>query len=844
MIRLPIVTALAAAFSVGASGEAVSAPPTPAPIAVTGPMSGPQIAKALDRASVLGSVLYVAAHPDDENTHLLAWFVGERNLRAAYVSLTRGGGGQNLIGAEQSELLGLIRTRELLEARRIDGAEQFFTRARDFGYSKTPEETLRIWDRDQALGDLVYVIRRVRPDVIVTRFPLKGKTHGHHVASAILAAEAFEAAADPKRFPEQLAHVDTWQATRVVENKPHWRIRPDTDTTGWLPHDVAGYDALVGHGWDEVAAASRSMHKSQGFGSAPRRGVVEYFVPVKGTPYKSDLLDGVDTSWARVAGGAAVGALIDRARAAFDPRHPDRILPLLVKARAAVDKVGDAHWRRVKAEALDQLIVAAAGVVIEAKADAATVAPGNRLSLTVEALARTPGDHKVMLESLAWPWQAATMPKKALHPRKPTTLKADVTVPLDHDPTVPHWLAERPTPGAYVIKDPRRIGDPDDPAAIRVLATLRIAGRTVEVSLPVEHVWVDPVMGQRRRDAQVTPPVTTTFGQSVVMVPTDRRGTSQAIELVIDGWAQDARATVHIDAPNGVTVSPNTHSVTLKNAGDQARIKLAVSAKRGAAPGELVVRLDAPTGKVAWQATTIDYPHIPRRTVLSPARLKVVPVDLKLGGSRIAYVPGSGDRVAASLASVGYDVDELPVAELLASTPKALSTYDAVIIGVRAYNVHSELFLAHDLLMDYVRAGGRVITQYQTNTRWRKLVGPMGPASFTISRGRVTDETATMRALDRKHPALRSPNALTDADWQGWVQERGLYFASTWDKRYTPILSANDPGEKPLTGSTLIAHEGKGVFIYTGLSFFRQLPAGVAGAYRLLANLLALDGRK
>ncbi|MFT7581918.1 MAG: hypothetical protein ACI9MR_003599, partial [Myxococcota bacterium] len=598
--------------------------------------------------------------------------------------------------------------------------------------------------------------------------------------------------------------------------------------------------------WAEIAAASRSMHKSQGFGSAPRRGVIEYFVPIAGKPYTDDLFSGIDTSWARVAHGAAVGKLLHKAAAELDPRHPERIVSTLVAARKALEGVTDTDVRTYKGRQIDRLILAASGVTLEAKGKTPTAVPSRALPVTLTAVARTAPEGGVVLADLIW--SHAGTPEHIntqLAARKPATWEHTFVPAREADYTIPHWLRARPTTANYVIDAPERIGDASDPAPLNVNVTLKIAGRTMNVSVPVEYVQVDPVMGERRRQVQIVPLMTANFDRSVMMVPS-QGGEKRTLDVIFKTTVDAAEAEVRFVAPKGVTVRPAKTTVRLAKGGDIKRVTLTVTASKTAQPGELRAEIETVLSDArgardgAYQAVELDHPHIPQQIVLLPASLRVVPVALKTGGKRVAYVPGSGDRVAESLRQVGYDVEEVTVSALASMHAADLAGFDALVIGVRAYNVYPTLTHSNDTLMDYVKRGGRVIVQYQTKNRFGGISGPLGPATFEIGRGRVTDETAAMRSLDAKHPALTSPNAIGPADWTGWVQERGLYFAKTWDTRYVPLFSANDPGESALTGSTIVADHGRGVFVYTGISFFRQLPAGVPGAYRLFANLLAL----
>lgn len=794
--------------------------------------------KAIDRLSVVGSVLYVAAHPDDENTRLIAWLVGERGLRTAYLSMTRGGGGQNLIGTEQAELLGIVRTGELLAARGVDGAEQRFTRMRDFGYSKGPDETLAIWGRDAALADVVWTVRSLRPDVIITRFDTAGPNHGHHTASAILAAEAFDVAADGTRYPEQLAHAPAWQTDRLLENKSHWRMTPETDTSGFIAAQVGTYDPLLGASYGEIAAHSRTMHKSQGFGSAPDRGpIVEYFGPIKGTAPQpgDDLLAGLDLTWKRFPGTEKLQATLARASQGFDPRDPAASLPVLAEAHALMATVPDAHWRRVKTAEIEAVMQACAGLWLDATAAAPAVAPGGKIEVALTAHARAPGAarHVKLIGVDLDPGPPVV--GGALDGQTPWTAKTTVNVPTDQRLSLPHWLSTPPTDARYVI-DAQPLRDlPDLPGVLRAVFTVELAGRRVSVTRAVDFTRTDAVLGERRHPVEVLPPVTVTFESPAVALP---RGQKSRVRMTLAATTDEpVKGTVELRAPPGITVEPASLPFAVNPKAPEMTVEVQITSRADAARGPLLAEAVAGGHRFAWQREVIDHDHLPRRTVLRPATLELVPLDLARGPQRIGYLRGPGDKVAEALRQVGYTVEEIGVDDVAGGD---LGRFDAIVTGVRAYNTHERLLALHAPLMAYVARGGRLIVQYNTNNRFNPLDGAIGPHPFAIGRDRVTDERAAMTAPNPEHPALTRPNRLVPADYEGWVQERGLYFAEGIDPKYEQVFQINDPGEKPLGGSLIVARHGKGVFVYTGLAFFRQLPAGVPGAFRLFANLLAL----
>jgi LmbE family N-acetylglucosaminyl deacetylase len=790
-----------------------------------------EVLRAIRRLQVVGSVLYVAAHPDDENTRLIAWLQGQKGLRTAYVSLTRGAGGQNLIGDQQGDLLGVIRTGELLAARQLDGALQFFTRARDFGYSKTPDETLRIWSREDVLEDVVRTVRTFRPDVIITRFEAGGgPNHGHHTASAILAAEAFKAAADPQRFP---GTGEPWQADRLIHNQSNWRITPETDTSGWLKLDVGSFDPLIGQSYGEVAARSRSQHKSQGFGAAPQFGSqIEYFTPLAGPPLTpaDDIFKGLVTGWNRFPGQAALVSVLAEAEAAFSPTAPHLALPALARAHALLEAVPDAHWRAVKRAELEAVMLACAGVRLSARFERPSVVPGEAVKVALSALSRAPVAVSVDEVKLS---VGGSTRGGALTENIPWINELAVTVPADAPLAVPHWLAQPGSPGLDGTLGAGRI----EPEASPMAATfaLTVAGRALSAQVPIEHAWTDAVAGERSHAVEVLPPVTATFEADSLLLPRGKAGT---VRLVLRASTPaGATGTLHLVAATGYTIRPKSLEFSLTEADPERVVEVAVEATPQAAPGPLTAEVETGGRRWSWQRAVIDAPHLPRRTVLRAAELPLVPVDLARGRTqRVGYIQGSGDKVPETLRQAGYTV-EIIDEETIAGGD--LKRFDALVAGIRAYNTKPRLLALHPQLMAYVKGGGRLIVQYNTNNRFNPLKAEIGPEPFEITRDRVTDETAELVAIDPKHPLLTSPNVLGPADFAGWVQERGLYFAGKWGPGYQAIFRANDPGEAPLEGGLIVAKHGKGVFVYTGLALWRQLPAGVPGALRLFANLLA-----
>jgi LmbE family N-acetylglucosaminyl deacetylase len=790
------------------------------------------LAHALDRLVNTARVLYVAAHPDDENTRLLAYLANDRHVTAAYLSLTRGGGGQNLIGTEQGELLDVVRTEELLAARALDGAQQRFTRLRDFGYSKSAAETLAIWGHEDALGDVVWVIRTFQPDVIVARFDEEPPNHGHHTASAVLAREAFTAAADARRFPEQLANgVTPWQAKRLLRNVPTWREGPPPADA--LALDVGTYDPRLGLGYADLAARSRSQHKSQGFGVAGERGpIIERFVSVAGSPPGRDILDGVEFGWKRFgADGAAVTAALGAARAALQRDHPERALPALLDARQALERLPDVPRVRDARAVVVPIIAAAAGVFVRATAAQPGVVPGGTVAVRVEITQRRPAG--LTLRGVDFGAAGVQRVEAPLPLNERRVVTHEVRVPADAAISAPYWLAEPPLPGRHVVRDAHLVGEPQGPPALAGTVILASGTREIRLPAPVVFAWTDPVHGERVRALLIMPPATVTPARQAVLLPNGKPAT---VPLRVRAGRDAVEGDVVLPLPDGWRVEPAQQPVRLARVGQETTVAFTVTAPPGAAPVEVRPELRAEGRQWSFREDVIDYPHIPMQTVLQPAQVRLVPLALRVPQGRVGYIAGPGDTIADDLAHVGVAVDMLDDATLRGGD---LDRYAAIVVGIRAYNTRAALRGAHERLMRWVAEGGSMVVQYTTNNRLAPLDQPIGPYPLTVGRDRITDETAAMEPVDPKHPLLRTPNVLVPSDFDGWVQERGLYYAERWSDEYRPVFRSADPGESPLLGGLLIARHGRGRYAYTGLAFFRQLPAGVPGAYRLLANLLA-----
>ncbi|HTN17028.1 MAG TPA: PIG-L family deacetylase [Chitinophagaceae bacterium] len=796
-----------------------------------------EILQQIKKLNTTGSVLYIAAHPDDENTRLLGYLANERKLRTGYLSLTRGDGGQNLIGKEQGEMLGLIRTQELLAARRMDGAEQFFTRAYDFGFSKNPEETFTFWNKESVLADVVWVIRNFKPDVIICRFPTTGEGgHGHHTASAILALEAFDAAADPNRFPEQLKSTETWQAKRIFWNTFNFGGL-NTTSENQMKIDVGGYNPLLGQSYGEIAADSRSNHKSQGFGSAKTRGeAVEYFKQLKGDTARKDVFEGINQSWTRFGATARFKTQIDQCIAQYNPQAPEKSVPALVALykqlqQAQYKNTEIQYWRTQKLKELQDIIMACSGLWMETTAPDYTAIPGKAIELNTQIIARNKAD--VRIKGVRYSSGDTAMNFSARQ-NQLYTFKRKETLAAEHPFSTPYWLATPHTTGSFVVDKQDLIGRAENGAALYVGIDLEIAGVPFTQQVPVSYKSTDPVKGERYRPLEVLPPATINTTDAVYVF---RNTNEKKIRFIVKANKANTKGTLKLQASKGWTVLLENASFDLAAKNDEAIIDAYVSPSENAESGTITASVQIEGNSYGKSIRRIDYDHIPQQFTLADATTKLVKVDVQKSGNNIGYIPGAGDDVPACLQQVGYKVTTL-TDDVLSSTD--LSRFDAIVTGVRAYNTNDKLQLQYKKLMNYVQQGGNLIVQYNTNNRISTIPQNIGPYPFVITRDRVTDEHAKMDLLQPQHAAFNFPNKISDADFDGWIQERGIYFATDSLNKYDKVLSMKDPGEKPNNGSLLIAPYGNGNFVYTGLAFFRQLPAGVPGAYRLFANLISL----
>lgn len=800
-----------------------------------------EIYNKLEKLNFLGTALYIAAHPDDENTRLISYLANDVNARTGYLSLTRGDGGQNLIGLELRELLGVIRTQELIEARKIDGGEQFFSRANDFGFSKVPNETLQIWDKEKVLQDMVWMIRKFQPDIIINRFDHRspGTTHGHHTSSAMLTQEAYTLAADPAYEPQQLKFVTVWQPKRVMFNVSWWFFGgkdkfDKVDKSKYINLQTGDYYPTLGVSNQEIAALSRSKHKSQGFGSTGVRGDdMEYLELIKGDNLKDkqNLFEGIDTSWNRVKGGKAIGDALAIIIKNYDFKNPSASVPALAKVYTAIEKLEDKHWKEVKLKEIKEIIAACSGLYLEAVTETQSVTPGSSLKIRYEATNRS---------NVAMQLKSVTLLPESRIVNQDTLLANNISiensieavVPKTLAYTSPYWLNEKGSSGMYIVNDLQKIGIPDIIREMAAVFTVDVEGTLIPFERTIVYKYNDPVAGEVYQPLDIIPAVTTKILNKVQLFKDSRR---QTASVKIKAGKDNCKGGLRLELPNGWKVSPASIAFDLPKKGSEIIVTFEVIPPDS--PSEATAKSIATVDGQDFdrEQIIIDYPHIAKQQVLMPSIAKFTKADLKIEGHNIAYIMGAGDNIPESLKQMGYSVTLLTPDAI---TAEGLKSYDAVVLGIRAYNVLDAIVFKQQLLFDYVANGGTMVVQY--NTTGDLVTRDIAPYPLRISRDRVTEENAEVTFLDPKHPVLNYPNKITPKDFTGWVQEQGLYYPDEWAKEFTPIFTSNDKDEEAKKGGLLVAKHGKGYYIYTGLSFFRELPEGVSGAYRLMANLIGI----
>ncbi|MEP3209785.1 MAG: PIG-L family deacetylase [Maribacter sp.] len=802
-----------------------------------------EIYHSIQKLNFLGKALYVAAHPDDENTRLISYLSNKVKANTAYLSLTRGDGGQNLIGPELRELLGVLRTQELLAARRVDGGQQFFSRANDFGYSKHPDETLKLWNKEEILGDVVQIIRAFKPDVIINRFDHRspGSTHGHHTSSAMLSYEAFDLVNDPKAYPEQLTSTAVWQPKRLFFNTSWWFYGSrenfeKADKSAMMSMDVGVFYPTLGVSNNEIASWASSQHLCQGFGRITSRGSEnEYIELLKGDlpKNKTNIFDGINTTWSRIEGGEAIGQLLTKVEADFDFKNPSKHLPQLLEAHKLINSLSDVHWKDIKLEEIENIIQGVAGLYLEASAETAITNPGNSTKVKIDVLNRSAS--MIRLKSVGLTEVDASLDQNIiLENNKKHNFELDLNVPETTEFTSPYWLNEKGTLGIYKVANKSLIGKPETPRAFHANFVLNFDGYEITFQKPVVYKYARNDKGELYQPFEVLPEATARFDDKVVIFAD---GKPKQIAITVKAHKDNVKGDVQFSYSKGWTVDEETKPFEIAKKNDEQILLFTLTPPTNEDESYISPIIKIDDKQITKELVTIAYDHVPTQSVLLPAQAKVVRLNIQRLGEHIGYIMGAGDDVPTSLKQIGYNVVAVDPSTIQAGS---LDKFDAVVVGIRGYNVVKELQFKQRFILDYVKDGGNLIVQYNTAGRWDKQFSNIAPYDLKLSRDRVTDENSGVKIVAKDHALMNFPNPITEKDFDGWVQERGLYFPSEWDDAFTPILSMKDQGESATEGSLLVAPYGQGNYIYTGLSFFRELPAGVSGAYKLFANMLSI----
>lgn len=789
-------------------------------------LNSTEIFRKIQELNFLGKVLYVAAHPDDENTRLITYFSNHYHANTAYLSLTRGDGGQNLIGSELREKLGAIRTQELLAARRIDGGSQFFTRANDFGYSKEPNETFAIWNKNEVLSDVVQAIENFQPDIIINRFDYRtpGTTHGHHTASAMLSLEAYDLV---KIKPKRLFFNTSWWFYGSKEKFDK------ADKSKLLSIDANVYYPLLGKSNHEIAALSRSQHKCQGFGTIGTRGEeLEYLELIKGNlPPKNNIFEGIDTSWNRIKGGNEIAKILLPIQNNFNFKNPSEHLSQLIKAYQLIQNLEDEHWKKIKSEEIKTIIEACAGLFLEAVSDVEMATPNSNIEINIEAINRS--NANIKLNSVNLLNTNTVSINKQLKNNENFKESNNFKVSENISYSNLFWLNEKQQSGLYTVSDKSLRNQPELTHQFPVVFYLEIENQPITFTKNLTFKKNEPNDGETYIPFSVVPKFTTEIINKVCIF--DGEQTKQ-IEVKVTAYENNANGIVKLQLPNNWKTIPNKIPISIGTKGESKTVSFSIIPPKNEQKITAKAIVESNNKTYDRQLTQIDYSHIPKQTILETSEAKFVNLDIKTSGKNIGYIMGAGDEVGNYLENLNYNVTYLNTNEL---ELEKIKNFDAIIVGIRAFNVLEDLKFKNKILFEYVNQGGNLIVQY--NTTRGLITDELAPYHLELSHDRVTDENAEVKFSHPNHPVLNFPNKITSKDFEGWTQERGLYFPKKWDNKFIPIFAMHDQGESAKKGSLLVTKYGKGNYAYTGLSFFRELPEGVSGAYKLLANLIALE---
>lgn len=794
------------------------------------PLPAQKISQKLQQLNTLGTVMYIAAHPDDENTRLISYLVHHDNVKTVYLSLTRGDGGQNILGNEQGAALGLIRTLEMQEARKLDGAEQLYTSVIDFGYTKTPEETFTFWNKEKVVEEIIAAIQLYKPDIVITRFPTTGEGgHGQHTASAIAAQEAFKII---KELNSKKNSGGLWLPERLLFNAFRFGDRNTTNENQFkLP--INQYDPLLGESYSENAGRSRSMHKSQGAGTPQTIGIYnEYFELLEGSEIKTSLYDNIDTSWNRI-GRKDIQSSIENIIANYNFAHPEKSIDALIKIRKLIkEKVSNPFWQKRKLEELDQIILSCAGVMIEALTDKQEAFRNEELNINLSLIARY--DKQVSVNQLALNSETTTaaLPNPILLQSDSVyTFLRTIKITKNEPYSQPYWLINNPKDNRFIYN--QQYGYPINEPTLLATVTLNIHNEIFKVNVPYAYKRLDPVRGDVIETLRIIPDVSVTPVASLFVYEENKTKTT-SVRLQVANTLPSARLVVTVT--NKIVAEQKINSL---QSGQDTIIHIAIDgSKLNKHINDKELNYIVISGKDTFRENKnlIAYEHIPEVNYYHQAKAKAIMKTWECTARKIGYVEGAGDYVASVLQTCGLEVNFLSQKDF--SSVEELMQYDAIVIGVRAYNTNGNMASWHSLLHQYAQRGGTLIVQYNTDRNIK--VNEIGVYPFKLSRNRVTEEDAKVTFMGSDNVLLNKPNKITEKDFDNWVQERGIYFPKEWDGKYQTVLSMGDKNEEKLTSAILYTPYGKGHFIYTSLVFFRQLPAGNEGAIRLMMNMLSV----
>ena len=793
-----------------------------------------EIYSKLEKLNVLGSLLHVGAHPDDENTNLISYFSNKYNVETTYLSLTRGDGGQNLIGSELKDELGVIRTQELLAARKVDGANQLFTSAKDFGYSRNPEETLRIWNKKKLLDEIVSHIRTIQPDIIINRFDHRtsGRTHGHHTSSAILSDKAFDLAANKNEFRDQLNSLSTWEPKRLFLNVS-WFFYGSQDNFSrvnkkdFIKFDYGEYNALRGKTYEEISAESRSQHKSQGFGRSANPGGPKwgYLELIKGNNIDSNNpFEGIDISWNRIKGGKKIDELIKNLLDNFDFKTPEKNVSALINIYNNIEKLDDSYWKNKKINDLKEIIIECLGLNIQLNSTNMLGTPNNSETFTLKIV--NPSHVDVLIKNIKT--NERDIPINLILSNN-NLLEKKVKINTNDGITTPYWLTSEGDLGMFNVKNDKNNGLPETQPSISANINIEINGSQINLIKYPFYRFTDPINGEVIIPFIIVPKMTLNLDQQVYIFYNSE---PKQIFVSVNAHAEKMEGNLTLKIPDGWKVDPENHKINLDKKGEQKTYVFNVSAKNKNS-GIIKPIVEIENQSYSNSLIEIDYPHITKQFIVKPSYAKANGIDLKNNVYRVGYITGAGDKIPKTLENIGVDVVEIEPSQIKFENIKYLKT---IILGIRSFNVIDELRSKNRVLWKYVKNGGTLIIQYNT-TRGLKT-NEIAPYKLKLSRDRVTDENSKFKILNKSHPIFNYPNKIENYDFNNWVQERGLYFPSSWSDKFEPHIEFSDYDQIITKGGLLSASYGNGKIIYTGLSFFRQLPAGVSGAYRLFINLI------